>query len=149
MSKAKNSAKEFMKDFNMPVIIEPHGLKSKMDFHGSQVKRGWKTAQKSKTVPNRTLSLRQIADRFAAGLNTIDEKIALYDDGQVIIKNFQQLDLTERYEIVKNAEDIIRKKQHALQLAKKEKHQQEYSAEVQKQVDLRLAEIAKTKIDNP
>lgn len=109
----------------------------------------WKTDSPSLTVPNRTLSLRQIADRFASGLTTIDEKVAMYDEGRVVIKDFEKLDLTERMEIVRDAEERMREVIHKQQLAAKEKQQHALSLIVQKEVDRRMADIAASKVDNP
>ena len=45
----------------------------------------------SLTVPGRTMTLRQIADRFASGLQITDQKVALYDEGKTVIKGFESL----------------------------------------------------------
>lgn len=124
-------------------IVSKHNF-----FTGSRP--GWKTKQKSLTFPGRTLTLRQIADRFANGLNNPDEKIALYDNDRVVIKDFNKLDLTERMEIVKDAEEKFRELMNKRQVEQKKKRETAFTDEIQKQVDIRLKEIAEKKIkDNP
>lgn len=69
------------------VSMKQSPIISKHSFVGYKPK--WTTSKKSLTIPNRTLTLREIADRFANGLSIIDEKVALYDDGVTIIKGFE------------------------------------------------------------
>lgn len=129
------------KNVKEEVLVRPP-LKSKFD----KIKPVWRTKQKTLTFPNRTLTLRQISDRFANGLSAIDEKVALYDDGKVVIKNFEKLDLTERMEIVRDAEERMRMIIHERQTQAKAKKDQEFAMLVQKRVD---DEIAKREREKP
>jgi len=132
-----NEAKEKL-EFPLPVvavsrIISKHSFK----FY----KPVWKSSKKSLTIPGRTLTLRQIADRFANGLNAIDEKVALYDDGRVVIKDFEKLDLTERMEIVQASEERMRQIIHDRQLSAKTKRDAEFAKLVEKAVADKLAAV--------
>lgn len=132
-----------MKNSELSVKVESiPGLKSKFDV----IRPVWTTKEKSLTFPNRALTLRQIADRFASGLNTLDEKIALYDDGKVIIKDFNKLDLTERMEIVRDAETRMQQIIHDRQVAAKAKKEHEFTTLVQSEVDKRLKDIAEKRL---
>lgn len=135
---AKSTAKELDLAIMLNEELPVRRLKSKWDFVG--YKPVWTTNQKSRTIPNRTLSLRQIADRYANGLTTLDEKVGLYDEGRTVIKDFNKLDLTERMEIVRNAEAEMRKIIHARQVKQKEVHEKRFSEILQASVD---AEIKK------
>ncbi|WNK13550.1 MAG: hypothetical protein [Microvirus sp.] len=120
-------------------------IKSKFDFVG--YKAVWTTNQKSLTVPNRTLTLRQISERFAAGLTTNDEHVALYDEINPVIKGFNKLDITERMEIVQQAEAQMRAKLHARQLELRTKQTQKLNDFIQDKVDKLLEEKKQTILD--
>ena len=133
------------------LVLEPgvkHHIKSKYGWinHTSS----WKTKNKSLTIPGRTLTLRQISERFANGMSTIDEKIALYDDGVVVIKDFEKLDLTVRQEIIAEARAQIQENLNRKQLAAKQKQEKEFSELVEKKVAERVNQMAKPpEVPNP
>ncbi|WNK13482.1 MAG: hypothetical protein [Microvirus sp.] len=123
------------------VSLQKNSIISKFNF-GSRP-AVWKTSQVSQTVPGRALTLRQIAERFASGLQMIDEKIALYDEGRVVIKGFEKLDLTERQEIIENARASILKIQNERQAAIKARQDEEFAARVEKSVQDEIAKREK------
>lgn len=116
-------------------IISKHSFKD-----GKNVK-GRKYKGKTLTVPNRVMSLRKLAERFASGLDdTLDHKIALYDEGRTVIKDFERLDLVERQEIVKDAMRQLQELKNKKQLMIQESNKGKLAALVQAEVDKRLKE---------
>lgn len=74
----------------------------------------------SETVPDQTLSIRQILDRYARGL-PLDVKTGTYDDNydiDDILPDPRLLDLSERQEMAENAKSEIQQIQEAVKRKK-------------------------------
>jgi len=108
-------------------------------------RQGWKPAKgdKGKFVPKQAYTPRQIAERFANGLHTLVDKVALYDNGTEVIKNFDKLDLTEKHAILKRIETNILQKRHDAQVAAKKKNEELFQKAVMEEIKKR-EDAAKT-----
>lgn len=67
--------------------------------------KGQVFTQPSQTVPDQSLSIREILDRFARGLPIDGERVPVYDDSEDALPDPSHLDLAERQEL---AEDYRR-----------------------------------------
>ena len=67
--------------------------------------RGKVFTEPSQTVPDQTMSIRTILDRYAKGLPTTGMKIPIYEDGDIdnYIPDPKTMDLAERQEYAKQA----------------------------------------------
>lgn len=89
-------------------------FKSWLTATNNMIETGEVNLQPSMTVPDQTMSLREILDRFARGLPVGGHKVPLYDDGENDLPNFQTLDLAERQELKEQIDANIRRMRHSL-----------------------------------
>jgi hypothetical protein len=79
-----------------------------------EVSKGKVITQKSQTIPDQTMSIRTILDRYAKGLPVTGYKNPIYEDSDIdeVIQDPRKMDLAERQQFAKYAkeqsENIIR-----------------------------------------
>lgn len=81
----------------------------------------------SMTVPDQSMSVREIMDRFARGLPVSGHKVPVYD-GEEDLPDMKKLDLSERAEMIEANAALIKEMQGQLQ-----KDKIEYEAERKRQ----------------
>lgn len=120
-----------------PKRIKPR-IRTMWTFQEEERNR-WTTKQKSLTVPDQAMTVREIANRFASGMLTLNERIALYDDGKEIIKDFDKLDLVDKQKIVEHVRTQIQNKREEMQKIARQKHDENFKALVEAEITKRKA----------
>ena len=72
-----------------------------------------KNSLPSLTIPDQTLSVKEIMDRFVRGLPVEGAKIPIYEGDESDLPDLSRMDLTERHETIeriKNEVDTLKKK---------------------------------------
>lgn len=86
----------------------------------------------SKTIPDQTMSLKEIMRRFAAGLPIEGVKVPLYDDEDAPLVDISTLDLAEREEQARIAREELDSLKDRIKLAQQEARQAYYLGKAMK-----------------
>jgi len=66
-----------------------------------------KTSGNSETIPDQSLTVRQILDRFTRGLGVPGGKVPYYYGEDVEHPNFDRMDISERYEWFRSSKEFV------------------------------------------
>lgn len=101
-----------------------------LSTHLREPQYGETNTGKSETIPDQSLTIKEILNRYAKGLPLGGEKIPLYDDEDLEIsgfRNFDKLDLADQQTLRENAraevESIQRKMQEIQAIRESQKQQ--------------------------
>lgn len=100
----------------------------------------------SVTVPDMSLSVKQIMDRYAKGLPLEGVRVPIYEGEEFETPDMSKLDLSERYELIQENRERIMQIQKNLTQNEKDKERKELE---QLQLDLEEREEKKQKPPKP
>lgn len=76
------------------------------NHHNSKPTKGFVTTQPSKTVPDQTMSIKEILYKYAHGLPLESEKVPIYN-GEDEFPDFKRMDISEQHEYLKRNQELI------------------------------------------
>lgn len=89
-------------------------------YSGHQVK-GEVFRRPSKTIPDQTMTVREIMERYAKGLPIDGAKVPVYDGEDVDMPDLRTLDISEREELRQQLDDDVSTTKNRLQEIAKER----------------------------
>lgn len=88
-----------------------------------EVPRGKVFTQKSITIPDEAMSIREIMNRFSRGIPVPNER-PIYFEGDVLNPDFNQMDLTEMEDYQKQMVDRLSQMRNSVKQEKEEQKEQ-------------------------
>jgi len=94
----------FKNNYNAHLFVEDHETNTIVDQETGETKQ-----MPSKTLPNRSLSVKQILERYAKGLPiTGNNNVPIYYGEDIQMPDLDKLDLSERHEILMQARERVK-----------------------------------------
>lgn len=85
-----------------------------------------KNSLPSKTIPDQTMSVQEIMDRFARGLPLDGAKVALYHEEGEDVPDLERMDLSEKHELLEAARREVQEQRNKLNKIAEEKRRRSY-----------------------
>lgn len=91
--------------------------------------------QPSLTIPDQTMSMREIMDRFARGLPIEAGKVPVYEGDEDITPDWNRLDLSEKMELAREASEKIKEFNDNQDKARKKKEKAALKAQLIEEIE--------------
>lgn len=105
-------------------------------IYNSTPDKGEKVSKKSMTIPDMSMSIKEIMRRHASGLPISGERVPIYQEEEM--PNLQKLDISELHQLKKQTDEEIQDIQEELRAADLAKAKEEENARIEAEVQKRL-----------